>query len=377
MRYRCAFVSLWVLLTYASVALAQSQPDDKTIVSGPTETIPDIRDDEASFKLQKGDFVVVPIPTANPTLDAGLVLVGAYYYPQSEEQKKSQPASVTLAAGMYTSNDSKAFAIGQRNYWDQDRWRFAGAIGHADLKLTLFSPDESGVGKTASWLIRGNLVQTQLSRKVGGKWYVGLAGRFVDVDQGLEPDQGSIHFNNVIDVKSVGIGVNIDYDNRDMPLNTYDGRLFQVKTLFNDQSLGSDKTYQSYDLAYHSYHKMSIPVVLAWKVEGCLKSGSAPLWDACKIGLRGFSATKYLGKSSASAQFEARWHISEKWGLVGFGGAGTIDDSFSQIHDREVIPSYGIGLRFMVLAEKRINLRLDYARSTDSDAIHVSVGEAF
>jgi len=121
--------------------------------------------------------------------------------------------------------------------------------------------NESGVGKTASWLIRGNLVQTQLSRKVGGKWYVGLAGRFVDVDQGLEPDQGSIHFNNVIDVKSVGIGVNIDYDNRDMPLNTYDGRLFQVKTLFNDQSLGSDKTYQSYDLAYHSYHKMSIPVV--------------------------------------------------------------------------------------------------------------------
>jgi hypothetical protein len=31
----------------------------------------------------------------------------------------------------------------------------------------------------------------------------------------------------------------------------------------------------------------------------------------------------------------------------------------------------------MVLAAKRINLRLDYARSTDSDAIHVSVGEAF
>jgi len=75
MRYRCAFVSLWVLLPYASVALAQSQPDDKIIVSGPTEIIPDIRDDEASFKLLKGDFVVVPIPTANPTLDAGLARI--------------------------------------------------------------------------------------------------------------------------------------------------------------------------------------------------------------------------------------------------------------------------------------------------------------
>ena len=143
--------------------------------------------------------------------------------------------------------------------------RFAGAIGHADLKLTLLSPDESGIGQTTSWLIRGNFVQTQLSRKVGGKWYAGFAGRFVDVDQGIEPDPGSIRFDNIVDVKSVGIGINIDYDSRDMPLNTYDGKLFQVRTLFNDQSLGSGKTYQSYDLAYHSYHEMSIPVVLAWK----------------------------------------------------------------------------------------------------------------
>ena len=125
---------MWILLPYASVTLAQSQPDDKTIVStsGPTDIIPDIRDDEASFKLQKGDFVVVPIPTANPTLDTGIVLGGAYFYPQSEEQKSSQPASVTLVAGMYTSNDSKAFAIGQ----------------------------------TAGWLIRGNFVQTQYPEKL-------------------------------------------------------------------------------------------------------------------------------------------------------------------------------------------------------------------
>ena len=62
---------------------------------------------------------------------------------------------------------------------------------------------------------------------------------------------------------------------------------------------------------------------------------------------------------------------------MGFVGAGYTGDSFSGIRDHEAIPSYGLGLRFMVLQEKRINLRLDYARSTDSDAIHFSVGEAF
>ena len=87
--------------------------------------------------------------------------------------------------------------------------------------------------------------------------------------------------------------------------------------------------------------------------------------------------TDYLGKVSTSGQVEARWQVSQRWGLVGFGGAGYIANSFNGIRDRETIPSYGIGVRFMVLKAKRINVRLDFARSTDSDAIHLSVGEAF
>lgn len=360
--------SFWTLILSSSAALAQSDS---------TYTIPDLREDEMTLKVQKGDFVVVPIPISNPTLDTGLVVGGAYFYPQSEEQEATQPASVTAVAGMHTSNDSKLYAIAQRSYWHRDRWRFGGAIGHADLKLTLLSPNESGTGQNTNWGIRGNFVRAQLFRNVGGKWYLGFTGRFVDVDQELELESGSIIFDDIADVKSVGIGVNIRYDSRDMPFNSYAGRSFQVNTLFNDQSIGSDETYQSYDLTYSSYHKMLIPVVLAWEVRGCLKDGRVPLWDACKIGLRGFSATDYLGKRSASAQFEARWSFSRKWGLVGFGGAGFINETFSGVRERELIPSYGIGLRFTVLAAKRINVRLDYGRSTDSDAIYLSVGEAF
>jgi len=48
-----------------------------------------------------------------------------------------------------------------------------------------------------------------------------------------------------------------------------------------------------------------------------------------------------------------------------------------RIRENEAIPSYGVGVRFMVLPAKRINLRIDFAKSVDSDAVHVSVGEAF
>lgn len=109
---------------------------------------PDIRDDEAELKVQRGNFVVVPIPISNPTLDTGLVVGGAYFYAQTEEQKKVQPASLTALGGLYTTNDSRAFVIAQQNYWKNDRWRFTGAVGGADLRLSLLAPDDTSDGSS-------------------------------------------------------------------------------------------------------------------------------------------------------------------------------------------------------------------------------------
>ena len=372
------FSPLWVLLLCTSVTLAESETDsDSTISPAGSDLTPDLRNDDTRLKLQKGDFVVVPIPISNPTLDTGLVVGGAYFYSQTEEQKGVQPASVTAAGGMYTSNDSFAFGIGQQNYWDDDTWRFNGAIGHADLNLTLIAPDGSSTGLNTNWLIRGDFLQASISRRVIGKWYLGVLGRYVDVNQSIESGLPATRSDTSPEITSVGLGVNVEYDRRDMPLNTYEGNYFEASALFNDQSFGSDKTYQSYAIAYRSYHELSRPIVLAWEVEGCGKGGTVPLWDAFIIGLRGFPATDYLGQWSASAQFEARWRMNRRWGLVGFAGGGYVSSSFSDVNEREIIPSYGIGLRFMVLAAKRINIRVDFARSTDSDAVHLSVGESF
>ena len=60
---------------------------------------PDIRGDETNLKLQRGDFVAVPIPISDPTLGSGLIAGAAYFYPQTEEQKAAQPASLTGIAG--------------------------------------------------------------------------------------------------------------------------------------------------------------------------------------------------------------------------------------------------------------------------------------
>lgn len=357
-------------------------PADELAQQSSTDTrpgiAPDIREDESGLKVQRGNFVVVPIPVSNPTLDTGLVAAAAYFYAQSDEQKQKQPASVTAAAGMVTNNDSKAFGLAQQNYWRNDRWRFTGVVGAADLWLSLLAADGSDDGTSVDWRIEGAFLFAKLSRRFSGDWYGGLFTRLIDANQSisLAMDDGSADLD-IGDATAAGLGLVVEYDSRDMPINSYSGRHFKLDALFNDESIGSDQTYQSYSAAFQSYHRLTDTVVLAWDLQGCLRGDGAPLWDACTVKLRGFSATDYLGRSSASAQIEARLQLGKRWGLVGFAGSGFAGDLFSDIREHESIPSYGVGLRFSVLAAKRVNMRLDFARSLDSDAIHFTVGEAF
>src|SRR5210317_2462093 len=154
-------LALWTCMYFAGENATDTRPG----------IAPDIREDEAQMKLQRGDFVVVPIPISNPTLDTGLVAGAAYFYKQTEEQKKAQPASVTALGGMYTNNDSRAFALAQQNYWRNNTWRFTGAIGVADLRLSLLAPSESPGGQSLDWRVYGEFIFARLARKLAGHWY--------------------------------------------------------------------------------------------------------------------------------------------------------------------------------------------------------------
>lgn len=362
--------------------------DDTTPEENPVSA--DSQDDVTSEQQEKKtrfkflskkpeNLLIVPIPTSGPTFGTGLILGGAYFYPQTEQQKSAQPASFTGAAAGYTDNESWVAGAMQQNYWQEDKWRFTGAAGYLDLKLELTpSAEEEGDEIPVDWLVDGSFVQTKLSRRLRGKWYLGVTARYLDISQAIDLNIEDDDFNLSSEIRAAGIGLNLDFDSRDEPSNPYRGRFFELKAMTNNQSGSNSDPYQSYNARFRSYHGLADPLVFAWDVGACMKSGRVPLWDTCRLPLRGFSATDYQGKQSIYAQAEIRWRFYKRWGIVAFAGAGRIDDSFGQSGEDETIPSYGLGIRFMVLESQRINLRLDYARSdNDNDAWYVSVTEAF
>jgi hypothetical protein len=373
----CAILLPLLLIFVSPLASAQDAEGGSPEASEPPmDNLPDIRDDETVLKVQKGDLVVVPIPMSSPTFGTGLILGGAYFYPQTPEQKKSQPASFTGAGAAYTNNDSWAVGVIQQNYWDADKWRFTGIAGLADFKFELRDPATDGESDL-DWLVAGGFIQGTISRRIGGDWYAGVLGRYLDITQDLVTPSSGL-FLTGSNIKSVGAGLTAEFDTRDLPTNAYTGRRFEGKAIFSNAEDEETSSYQGYYLRYRNYHQLTkAPIVVAWDINGCAKSGKFPLWDTCRINLRGFPLTDYLGKQSISGQIEARWRASSKWGFVGFAGAGHISDSFSASGDNEGVPSYGAGVRYMVLKSKRVNVRVDYARSDASDAWYLGVGEAF
>ncbi len=197
------------------------------------------------------------------------------------------------------------------------------------------------------------------------------------IDQSFDKSISESKFNLGEGVNAAGLGALLQYDTRDSSFNANSGRYFKLDAILSSTSAEGADTYSSYNANYRSFHALNDNLNLAWELKGCAKDGNVPLWNACFIGLRGFAATDYIGFRSGSAQAELRWKMTRRWGLVGFAGAGFAEDSFAEAGETQNTPSYGLGVRFMVLESQGINIRVDFARSENDEAVHLSVGEAF
>jgi hypothetical protein len=343
------------------------------------EQAPDVTADGEPVMLRKRQFVIVPIPVSDPALGTGLVVGGAYYYKQTPEQQKAQPPSVTAVAGAYTTTDSYAYGVSHQSYLGGDKWRVSGLAGYADLKLDLLSPDENALGAQIDWEIEGTFIEAKLSRRLAGNWYIGGQFRYFDNEQQFKGSIVGGDSSLVVEskIKTLGAGLAFEFDTRDVLANPYDGKRFEVDSLFNDASGDRDSTYQSYQARFRAYNEVAKKLVLAWEVRGCYQSGTVPLWDSCKVHLRGFPITEYMSRTSASAQAEGRWRAFKRIGFVAFLGGGLSERNYTELRDDTLIPSYGLGIRGLVLQSQRINMRLDYARSDGQDAIYLGVTEAF
>ena len=91
--------------------------------------------------------------------------------------------------------------------------------------------------------------------------------------------------------------------------------------------------------------------------------------------MRGYYAGRYIDNNLMAAQVELRQHVWWRLGLAAWGGAGVTFPRFDALRWSDVLPTWGVGLRFEF--EHRVNLRVDYGFGRDTRGIVFQMSEAF
>jgi len=332
-----------------------------------------------------GSFVVAPLPTVSPALGAGIIPVAGYITPIPARDKAITP-SVIGAGGLVTNNGSRGFVVGGDLYLDRARYEMESIYAHGNLDYNLYGVGfvNGNAGLKLPLEQSGQLFFIKLLRNIGWDIYVG--GRFIDGSSfiTLKPTSGKLppippdvglHTN----LRALGMEVWRDSrPNRFYPLK---GSELDFTGDFFAQDLGSKYSYQSYKFTFNKYLSLTDKQVLAYNFYWCGTGGTPPFYGNCIYGtnneLRGYTAGRYLDRYMFATQLEYRLVLPWRFGLVGFGGIGSVTPGGNQLRVNQFLPGGGTGIRYMLSKKYHVNLRTDFAWGKDNFTWGVGVGEAF
>jgi outer membrane protein assembly factor BamA len=212
------------------------------------------------------------------------------------------------------------------------------------------------------------------------KWYAGPIYTYLRTESVFDPSSlvpplPPTEIN--VPLRAAGLGLSLQYDSRNDNYYPSDGQYLRASWIDFSKDWGGDLEFQKGVVQYEYYHPITKPLVLAMGARAEGTSEGAPFFFLSTLKMRGFSRDRYLDNATLSVQAEARYKLSERWGVVAFTEAGWLGGSFSALPESRTILSYGAGLRWQATRDKLLNLSLDAAISSDDRAIYFRIGEAF
>jgi len=366
-------------------ALAQ-EPDPQPSSSPAANVPPPAEVDEAQTSSAGGSLVVAPLPISSPAIGTGIIPVVAYLFPLNKSDKES-PTSLIGAAGLFTDNGSRAFALGGEFYFGENRYKATAVFARGNLNYDVYGPGLLFEPNTKLPLKQtGQVFLAEFLRRVWWDFFIGP--RFFNGSSVLTPrttDLAGIQIPPDLGLHSSlrAIGFRLQRDTRPNRFYPTSGTFADVTSDFFAQGIGSKYTFQSYKLTFNAYSSLTKNQVLAFGSYACATGGRPPFYGNCIYGaqnqLRGYTAGRYFDRYMMASQLEYRLSLPMRFGFAGFGGVGGVIPGQEQFLVRKslLLPSAGVGLRFVLSKQHHLNLRADIAEGIDGHLFSMGVGEAF
>ncbi len=332
-----------------------------------------------------GSIVAAPLPIVSPALGAGIVPVLGYITPIPAKDRALTP-SVIGAGGLITNDGSRGFGLGTDLYLDKARYEIESVYAHGNIDYNLYGVgfENGNAGLKLPLEQAGHFFFFKTLRRVGWDFYAGL--RFIDGSSfiTLKPTSGKtppIPPDVGLNTDLRALGMEIWRDSRPNRFYPLKGSVIDFTGDFFAHNLGSKYSFQSYKFTFDKYWSLNDKQVLAYNFYWCGTGGSPPFYGNCIYGanneLRGYTAGRYLDRYMFATQLEYRLVLPWRFGLVGFGGVGSVTPGGNQLRVNQFLPAGGTGIRYMLSKKYHVNLRTDFAWGKDNFTWGVGVGEAF
>ncbi|MDJ0837274.1 MAG: BamA/TamA family outer membrane protein [Acidobacteriota bacterium] len=372
---------LWIWFFFSAAGLVAQDVADNDV---PTDAESAAEGVEKAGRLGKGSLVAVPIPFSNPLIGNGLAVMSAYLYKLNNTDQVS-PASMTGLGAFYADSDSFGGGVGQKLYLREDRYRVTFGAGGAELYYDYFGIGNGAGdrGLSVPLVQQGLGGMAEIMFRLPADFFIGIRGKTAALEVGFDTEEIFPDLQIPIpelDSSVVAFSFRLQRDSRDDVYYPTGGSNLDLTGEFNDESWGSDFNYGRYELFFDYYRSMG-KGVLALRGAGCYAEDGTPFFNLCLFGsnndLRGYTGGRYRDHGMAAVQGEWRDKLYGSFGYAVFGGVGEIFPEWSDLNTDDLLPSYGVGLRWTVSPKYKMNIRVDYAWGKDEEHLYISLGEAF
>ncbi len=175
------------------------------------------------------------------------------------------------------------------------------------------------------------------------------------------------------------VGANISYDTRDNLTGPHSGVNIELSQKFYPKWLKNTYGFASTELLAAGYIPSWRDGVIALKYHTLLTYGDTPWGMLATMGgsynMRGYYKGRYRDKGEMDATVEIRQRVWRRIGVVAWGGAGLIYPRLSEINLHQLLPNYGVGLRWEF--KKNVNIRFDLGFGKNQTGFIFNINEAF
>jgi len=296
--------------------------------------------------------------------------------------------------GFYTEENQYLAALSGRAYVADGRWLIANSTTLSEFPRDYYgqgalTPEADEESYTA--LRRSNSLRLQ--RWIAGPWYAGVrwdAARYdlEDVDDDSLVARYYEDRNLPRENRLHGLGLAVSQDSRSGPFFPTSGSRTELATVTFPEGLGADEPFGLVEFDHRHYIGFGERNALALQFVGEYAGDDAPLPLQPRLGgsnLRGFYEGRYIDNVLLAGQAEWRFPIARRWQGAVFAGAGEVFESLSDASSEHMKYGVGGGVRYVLVPDAGIHLRLDLARgyargdAEDGDglAVYFNLGEAF